>query len=97
MLFFLKERGLNAIGESILKHRGKVLSPFGTVAQKLNSPPLSGGDGHVGFVPPPKIRRGNNIFHSRSESTPLGRRGWERKPTVFFPKRSFSFDWLGGG
>jgi hypothetical protein len=30
--------------------------------------------------------------YSRSESTPLGRRGWERKPTVFFPKRkSFNF------
>jgi hypothetical protein len=50
-----------------------------------------------GFVPPPNFRRANNLSDSRSESSPLGRRGWERKPTVFFPKRSFSFDRLGGG
>jgi hypothetical protein len=38
------------------------------------------------------------LSHSRSESSPLGRRGWERKPTVFFPKRkSFNFFDHGGG
>jgi hypothetical protein len=30
---------------------------------------------------------GQQPSYSRSESSPLGRRGWERKPTVFFPKR----------
>jgi hypothetical protein len=38
------------------------------------------------------------LSHSQSESSPLGRRGWERKPTVFFPKRkSFNFFDNGGG
>jgi hypothetical protein len=41
-------------------------------------------------------RWGQKTSYSRSESSPLGWRGWERKPTVFFPKRSFSFDMKGG-
>jgi hypothetical protein len=43
-------------------------------------------------------RWGQKPSYSRSESSPLGRRGWERKPTVFFPKRkSFNFFDMKGG
>jgi hypothetical protein len=41
---------------------------------------------------------GQKPYYSQSESTPLERRGWERKPTVFFPKRKSQnfFDVKGG-
>jgi hypothetical protein len=42
-------------------------------------------------------RWGQKPSYSRSESSPLGRRGWERKPTVFFPKRKSLLFRLEGG
>jgi hypothetical protein len=46
---------------------------------------------------PSPLGRGKHPSYSRSESTPLGRRGWERKPAVFFPSRkSFNFFYHSG-